>query len=176
MKTKEQILTEIQDVMILNKDNVAKCNSALSDAKSLIMHEEKELKNRLDEEYKRGMNDAWEIARELCETDYNECNKIFGNTSVEPVIKTYSPSVVKEKIESYREEKENRLNKIHVGDVVQDNNDSTKATVLDCDAETTIDDERYWMVFTENGCVESWCENEFTKTGESVDVCNALIK
>ena len=60
--------------------------------------------------------------------------------------------------------------------MVQDNNDSTKATVLDCDAETTIDDERYWMVFTENGCVESWCENEFTKTGESVDVCNALIK
>lgn len=32
------------------------------------------------------------------------------------------------------------------------------------------------MVFTENGCVESWCENEFTKTGESVDVCGALIK
>lgn len=72
--------------------------------------------------------------------------------------------------------KENELTKIHVGDVVQNNDDSTKATVLDYDVDTSLEDERYWMVFTENGCVEIWCENVFTKTGESVDVCNALIK
>lgn len=153
-----------------------RCNIALTDATQLILHMEKELQNRLNEEYKRGMNDAWEIARELCNTDYNECNEIFGNASVEPVITTYTPYVVKEKIESYRKEKENELNKIHIGDIVQKNNDNIKATILDCDNDTNLVGEGYWMVFTENGCVESWCENEFTKTGEVVDVCSALIK
>ena len=65
---------------------------------------------------------------------------------------------------------------IHVGDIVQDKNDNIKATILDFDHDINLVGEVYWMVFTENGCVESWCENEFTKTGESVDVCGALIK
>ena len=175
MKTSEEILEEIKLAIASNNDVKAKCNMALTNATQLILHMERELQNQLGEEYKRGMNDAWEIARELCNTDYDECNEIFGDTSVENVITTYSPSVAKEKIESHREEKENRLNKIHVGDVVQNSNDNTKATILDCDVDIHSDN-KSWLVFTENGCVESWCENEFTKTGESVDVCNVLIK
>lgn len=175
MKTKEQILTEIQNAMTLNKDNVAKCNSALSDAKSLIMHEEKELQNRLDEEYKRGMNDAWEIAKEFCKISNDESKDIFGTDSVEQIIKKYTLLEIKDKILSHNTEW-NEENKIQVGDVVQDKNDDTKATILDHDSDTNLVGEGYWMVFTENGCVESWCENEFTKTGESVDVCGALIK
>lgn len=174
MKTKEQILTEIQDAMTLNKNNVAKCNTALSDAKSLIMHEEKELQNCLEEEYKHGLIDAWEIARELCDVDYDELCAIFNYEEVEPIIKNFMPLEVKEKIATYRTEKENK--KVGVGDVVQDKNDGTKATILDNDNDINLVGEGYWMVFTENGCVESWCENEFTKTGESVDVCGALIK
>lgn len=175
MKTKEQILIEIQNAMTLNKDNVAKCNSALSDAKSLIMHEEKELQNRLDEEYKRGMNDAWEIAKEFCKVSYDESMDIFGTDSVDQIIKKYTLLEIKDKISSHNT-KENEENKIHVGDVVQDKNDDTKATILDYDNDTNLVSEGYWLVFTENGCVKSWCENEFTKTGESVDVCGALIK
>lgn len=171
MKTKEQILLEIQNAMTLNKDSIAKCNSALSDAKSLIIHEEKELQSRLEEEYKRGINDAWEVAREI-HADYDEFTEIFGKEStIGYVIQNSNPLEVKEKIESYREEK----SKIHIGDVIQNNN-NTKATVLDLNAVTSLEYENYWMVFTENGCVESWCENDFTKTGESVDVCSALIK
>ena len=34
------------------------------------------------EAYKKGMNDAWDIARELCKTDYNDCTNIFGDESV----------------------------------------------------------------------------------------------
>lgn len=172
----EEVLKEIQDAITLNKTAKKKSNTALTNAMSLIMHETKELQNRLDEEYKRGMNDAWEIARKLCKTSYDECSEIFGNSSVEHVIETYDPIAIKKRIASYREEKENELTKIHVGDVVQNNDDSTKATVLDYDVDTSLEDERYWMVFTENGCVETWCENVFTKTGESVDVCSALIK
>lgn len=176
MKTMEQILNEIQNAMTSNKNSVAKCNIALSDAKGFIMHEEKELQNRLKEEYKRGMNDTWEIAQMICETDYNMRTYLFGDHNVEYVIRNSSPSKVKEKITSYKIQKENVANKIHVGDVVQDNDDSTMATILDQDHDTNLVGEGYWMVFTENGCVESWCENDFTKTGEFVDVCSALIK
>lgn len=175
MKTKEQILTEIQNAMTINKDIITKYNSVLSDAKSFIEHEQKELKNRLKEEYKRGMNDTWEIAKEFCKISYDESVAIFGTDSVAQIIRKYTLLEIKDRISSYNT-KENESNKIHVGDVVQDNNDNTKATVLDSDFDTSLEDENYWMVFTENGCIESWCENEFTKTGESVDVCSVLIK
>ncbi|RKI83846.1 hypothetical protein D7V90_08125 [bacterium 1xD42-87] len=174
MKTSEQILNEIQSAIQLNKNAKAKCNTALTDAISLILHNEKELQNRLDEEYKRGLNDAWEIAKEVFD-DRNYCailNVFEYDSTLAEVIRNHNPIEVKKKILAYKEEQE----KIRAGDVVQDNNDGTKATILDYDAETSLEDERYWMVYTENRCVESWCENTFTKTGESVDVCNALIK
>ena len=158
----------------MNKEVRSKCNKGLTDAMSLTLHNEKELQNRLDTEYKRGLNDAWEIAKEVFD-DCNYCailNVFEYDLTLAEVIRNHNPIEVKKKILAYKEEQK----KIHVGDVVQDNNDSTKATILDCDAETTLEDERYWIVFTENGCVESWCEKEFTKTGESVDVCGALIK
>lgn len=175
MKTSEQILNEIQSAIQLNKNVKAKCNTALSDAISLILHNEKELQNRLDAEYKRGLNDAWEIAKEFCKISYDESINIFGTDSVNQIIREYTLLEIKDKISSYNI-KDNEENKIHVGDVVQDNNDSTKATILDSDNDTNLVGEGYWMVFTENGCVESWCENNFTKTGEAVDVCGVLIK
>lgn len=175
MKTSEQILVEIGSAMELNKNTRAKCNTALSDAMSLIQHSEKELQNRLEEEYKRGMNEAWEIAKEFCKISFDESMDIFGTDNIDQIIREYTFHEIKNKILSYNT-KENEENKIHVGDIVQDNNDGTKATILDCDNDTNLVGEGYWMVFTEKGCVESWCENEFTKTGESVDVCSALIK
>lgn len=176
VKTSEQILNEIQNAMALNKNNVEKCNVALSDAVGLILHNEKEMQKRLDEEYKRGINDAWEVAREI-HVDYDEFTEIFGEEpTIGYIIQNSNPLEVKEKIELYREEKENKLNMIHVGDIVQDKNDNIKATILDFDHDTNLVGVGYWMVFTENGCVESWCENNFTKTGEAVDVCGVLIK
>lgn len=174
MKTTEEILNEIQVAMISNNELKRKSNIALNDALSLILHNQKELQERLDEEYKRGMNDAWEIAREI-HSDYNEFTNIYGEKStINYVIQNSTPLEVKEKIATYRKE----VNKIHVGDVVQNKNNNTKATILDCDRNTNfvLMDEKYWMVFTENRCVESWCENEFTKTNKSVDVYSVLMK
>lgn len=174
MKTSEQILNEIQSAIQLNKNVKAKCNTALTDAISLILHNEKELQNRLNAEYKRGLNDAWEIAKEVFD-DCNYCailNVFEYDSTLAEVIRNHNPIEVKKKILAYKEEQK----KIHVGDVVQNNDDSTKATVLDYDVDTSLEDERYWMVFTENGCVETWCENDFSKTSESVDVYSALIK
>ena len=176
MKTSEQILVEIGSAMELNKNTKAKCNMALSDAISLIQHNEKEMQNRLDEEYKRGINDAWEIARVVINMEDKEFDNIFDkNLSARYVITNSNPFRVKEKISAYHKAQEDELNKIHVGDVVQHIADATKATILDNDSNTNLGMKK-WMVFTENGCVESWYEDDFTKTGESVDICSALIK
>lgn len=180
MKTSEQILVEIGSAMELNKNARTKCNTALSDAISLIQHNEKEMKERLDKEYKRGMNDAWEIAREVINMEDEEFDNIFDELlSPRYVITNNAPLQVKEKISMYRQENENELNTIHVGDVVQNMSDATRATILDRELSPTPGthlDKKYWMVFTENGCVECWHEDNFSKTGESVDVCSALIK
>lgn len=176
MKTSEQILKEIQSAMELNKNIRAKCNTALSDAISLIQHNEKEMQDRLDEEYKRGMNDAWEVARIVINMEDEELDNIFDeNLSARYVITNSNPFRVKEKISAYHKEQEDESNKIQVCDVVQHIADETKATILDNDSNVGLDYKK-WMVFTENGCVESWFEDDFSKTGESVDVCSALIK
>ena len=54
------------------------------------------------EAYEKGMNDTWDIARELCKTGYSECTEIFGDETVEHVIKNYMPLEVKEKIEYFK--------------------------------------------------------------------------
>lgn len=172
----EEVLKEIQDAITLNKTAKKKSNTALTNAMSLIMRETKELQNRLDKEYKRGMNDAWEIARVVINMEDKEFDNIFDkNLSARYVITNSNPFRVKEKISAYHKAQEDELNKIHVGDVVQHIADATKAIILDNDSNTNLGMKK-WMVFTENGCVESWYEDDFTKTGESVDVCSALIK
>lgn len=175
MKTSEEILHEIQEAITMNKCAKKKLNTVLTDAIQLILHVEKEIQKRLDDEYKRGMNDTWEIAKEFCKVSYDESVAIFETDNVDQIIKEYTLLEIKDKITSYNA-KENEVDKIHVGDVVQDSADSTRATILDQDHDTNLSGEAYWMVFTENGCVESWCENNFTKTREAVDVYSALIK
>lgn len=49
------------------------------------------------EAYKKGMNDTWDIARELCKTGYSECTEMFGDETVEHVIKNFTPLEIKEK-------------------------------------------------------------------------------
>lgn len=176
MKTSEQILKEIQSAMELNKNIRAKCNTALSDAISLIQHNEKEMQDRLDEEYKHGMNDAWEIARMVINMEDEEFDNIFDkNLSARYVITNSNPFLVKEKVSAYHKAQEDESNKIQVGDVVQHTADETRAAILGNDSNVGLDYKK-WMVFTENGCVESWFEDDFSKTGESVDVCSALSK
>lgn len=170
MKTSEEILKELQAAITLNKDVKSRCNTALTDAISLITHDAKELQNLLNKEYKRGMDDAWDIARELCKTGYNECAEIFGDSSVEHAIKEFNPFTVKEKITTYREEKEKK-EEIIIGNIVVDKSSGVKATILEID---NVDNS--FCVYTQNGNIEYWFRDDIENTGEFIDVNNALIK
>lgn len=140
MKTSEQILAEIRSTMELNKNIRAKCNTALLDAISLIQHNEKEMQERLEKEYNRGINDAWEIARMVINMEDEEFDNIFDkNLSVRYVIANSNPFHVKEKISAYHKTQEDESNKIRVGDVVQHIVDETRATILDNDSNVGLD-------------------------------------
>lgn len=171
MKTREEILDEIKLVIALNKEVKGKCNLALTDARSFIIHEQEKLQDCLNKEYERGMNEAWNIAREI-HSDYDEFTNIFGEKpTIGDVIRDSSPLEVKEKILFFREEKERKNNKVFIGDVVESKDDNTKAIILDAHDL----DSKYWIVYTENGCIETWGEDEFDKTGKYIDVDKVLI-
>lgn len=166
MKEREEILKEIQSAIRMNIDIKKQNNTALSDAIMLIQHETKEFQKRLDEEYKRGLSDAWEIAREIT-TDYDEFTEIFGQeATIGQVIQNSSPLELKEKILSYREKRR----KISIGDKVKSNKDDTLAVILGIGKCGYSVYENYWYVYTENGRLESWGESCFTKTGEQVSI------
>ena len=61
------------------------------------------------EAYKKGMSDTWDVARELCKTGYSECTEMFGDETVEHVIKNFTPLEIKEKMKSYKKDKEIKL-------------------------------------------------------------------
>ena len=176
MLSKEQIIEDIKSAMTLNSNIKATCNEALTHAMSLIVHESKELEGNLAKEYHRGLTEAWEIARELCKTGYKECTEMFGDENVEFVIKNFNPLKVKSIMDSYKEEKEAKAKRINAGDKIKHKEEGILATVLDKDMDTNLEYDTFWMVYTENGCVESWHEDNFEKTGENVDVRKALIE
>ena len=117
------------------------------------------------EAYKKGMNDAWDIARELCNTGYNDCTNIFGDESVEYVIKNLTPLEIKEKIESLKKE-------IKVGDVVTvGGGDIT----FICTKDNSNGDYTKCHLVAGDGSVYEDCDKfECQKTGKSIDIGEIL--
>ena len=117
------------------------------------------------EAYKKVMNDTWDIARELCKTGYSECTEMFGNETVEHVIKNFTPLEIKEKIESFKKE-------IKVGDVV---------TVGDgditfiCTKDNSNGDYTKCHLVAGDGSVYEDCDKfDCQKTGKSIDIGEIL--
>ena len=167
MKTREEILIEIQSAMTMNHQMRSKCNTALSDAISLILHESKETQNNLVKEYQRGLSEAWEIARELCNLDCESGIEMFGYASADHVINTYTPLKVKQIMKECKEEELKK--QVVVGDVISFE-DGTKGVVMDEDDVDNI------AIFTENGCIEAWTKKEnVTKVdGKHVEIGDIL--
>ena len=117
------------------------------------------------EAYKKGMNDTWDIARELCKTGYNDYINIFGDKSVKYVIKNLTPLEIKEKIESFKKE-------IKVGDVVTvDGGDIT----FICTKDNSNGDYTKCHLVAGDGSVYEDCDKfDCQKTGKSIDIGEIL--
>ena len=83
-------------------------------------------KNR-QEEYQRGLADAWEAAKKIAYMYSEERKKIFGENLIQNIHDIYSASEAVEKIRQYEQEKEEQK-QLQVGDEVI--RDSGKAVVM----------------------------------------------
>ena len=116
------------------------------------------------EAYNKGMNDAWDIARELCKISYNDCTDIFGDESVECVIKNLTPLETKEKIESFKE--------INVGDVVTVGGGNI---TFICTKDNSNGDYTKCHLVAGDGSVYEACDKfECKKTGKSINIGEIL--
>lgn len=120
------------------------------------------------EAYKKGMNDAWDIAKELCKTGYSECTEIFGDETVEYVIKNFNPLKIKEKMEIYKKEKE-----INVGDIVTvDGGDITFVCTKD---NSSGDFSKCHLVAGDGSVYEDCNKSDCQKTGMTINI-GAILK
>lgn len=117
------------------------------------------------EAYKKGMNDTWDIARELCKTGYSEFTEMFDDETVEHVIKNFTPLEIKEKIESFKKE-------IKVGDVVTvGGGDIT----FICTKDNSNGDYTKCHLVAGDGSVYEDCDKfDCQKTGKSIDIGKIL--
>ena len=119
------------------------------------------------EAYKKGMNDTWDIARELCKTGYNDYINIFGDKSVKYVIKNLTPLEIKEKIESFKKE-------IKVGDVVTVGDGDIKFI---CTKDNANGDYSKCHLLSSDGSVWEDCiKSDCKKVGKNVKIGDLLEK
>lgn len=162
--TIEQIVSEIKDVMELNREYKRKNNEVLSHAMNALTRE--------NNDYEHGLNDCWASMTRLVNMKTFEREKIFKANSVRDILEEYTPHEVLKRMEHY----ESNVSKVEfqVGDKVKNIEYGTVGIILE---ESDVDPtERTWSVYTENNGVEFWCESEIDKTGERADIQSLFKK
>lgn len=112
-------------------------------------------KNR-QEEYQRGLADAWEAARTLWNTPNRK--EIFGHTTFSTTLTTLTAQETIEKIRQYEQEKEEQ---IQVGDEVA-TDAGNRASVLYEDPDGT-----QVFVFKSDGTAAWWTKSALHRTGRN---------
>ena len=107
------------------------------------------------EAYQRGLNEMWDIVRHLWENGTIDFSWDLG-WSAEKILEEYQKW---------------KKDAIKVGDEVLNIYDNTMAVILD-----EVEEDHDWHVYTENGCVEKWCENVFRGTGRTYPQIEEVLK
>lgn len=114
----------------------------------------------VDEAYQRGLNDAWEMVKEISLLSPEEAEEIFpGAEKYNRYNLGYSGAEAMKAYQTYQQQKEDA---IKIGDEVRFNHDDIRAVILD-----QADKEETWWLYTENGCIEEWQEAYVRKTGRT---------
>lgn len=115
--------------------------------------------------YEDGLNEAWELARSVLGMNVSDLRKIFGVDWTFPKIMSCSPLEVTEKVKTWEEEKEIRVN-----DVVRSRNDGLRGLVV------MISKSGDYYVKWQDGRLDMASKDNLTKTGRTVDVCSLLAE
>lgn len=182
----EEILKEIEKQLMnnrtrraysynsLERDNLRENNNLLGKIKTIL--------KSADNDYERGCEDAWELARKI--VDFVSCggysdqelDDIFGaGMGYREILRKYSYKEALAKVEAYEQEKKEEAEKPVVGDVVEcaykyDASRRFKGIVRD------IDDSHIYIITKEHTHVTVLLKSEFDikKTGKHIDIQGML--
>lgn len=158
MRRKEEVLNDAKICCLnagcdgcsyLSKDGTCLDYSGNLD-KEIIGH----LESNLD--YNNGMNDAWEIAREVCRMDGRDFCDCFKCDDIDTVFMNNTADEIREIIKKYKEK-----NKIIVGDIVYYN--GIQGMVIDIEKDML-------RLLNENRIIEFISCLKVTKTGKHIDL------
>lgn len=166
--TKEEHAAKIDE--IIRKNRAIK---AIISTQNDKLNKLSNMRDDAEEAYQRGLNDAWECAREIA-LDVEEggisvkaLRDVFNVNTCYSIFRMYSAQEAIAKIAEYEKQK----NAIKIGDEVKFNHDDIKATVMD-----QSDKEGMWWLYTENGCIEEWQDAYFRKTGRTFPQIEEVLK
>lgn len=151
---KDRVLEEIREAIELNKTVRQKNNDALCHAEYLLKKED---------EYNRGLNDAWEFVQKLIYLPAGDRSKIFGNR-VRDVFENMTIQEALAKLEAYEKSKD----EIKAGDIVFNDNTMEEGVV------TFIGNGDVFMLYNDGSC--GMAKGNLTKTGRHIDISALLAE
>ena len=134
---------------------VGEINNHLSILEGLLRNERDDVQKQVDEAYQRGLDDAWECARELYLN--GACKDLFGEY-FNTFIKNHTAQEAIEKLKAYKQD-----DKIEAGDEVIYNG------MIKCIVVRPETNERYASLIDSNGNHYSTDHRECKKTGRHFD-------
>lgn len=126
---KEQLIKQIDEFMELNRQCRQDGNDILNRVRGVLT-------KKNSDDYEKGLNDAWELAQIIGGTshpgfyDIDELNDIFGWDDTADIFDHFSYAEALAKVQEYEKKKEEEMNKLTPGDVVEVHN----MTYGDCKA------------------------------------------
>lgn len=142
-------------------------NPGLPDYSAWYRASELPLKENHDsEDYQKGLTDAWNLIKRLFSESYarDDLEAIFGVSSVNSVIRTYTVEETMQKIKEYEQKQ------IHVNDIVRFMiPDGERNGIV-----TRINAHNIVTVISHDGSSYTGSGDKFTKTGRQIDISSVL--
>lgn len=174
--TNEQLIKEIDEISELNREARRRSNEVLSRVRGKLEHSDK----KISDEYERGLEDAWELAKLFAIDDdkgglhSKDINNIYGLHWWE-VFKEYTAHDAMSAYKDWLKEKEEEAKKPKTGDVIEVIDDVGSYSEKGVFMSEGMDGFTY---ISKNGlvCVAKKANFSFRKTGEHVDILGMLDK
>ena len=129
-------------------------------------------RTEVDDAYKKGLSDAWEVAREISVMPYETQTEVFNECGNSNVFGVYTASEAKEKIEAWEEKqtKKQDSEKIMVGDEIKLKNSGDYKAIV-----TRLQDQSMFIVWDDGSSGRYSIQNtNFVKTGRHYDIRSIL--
>ena len=170
-----RIRDRIDDLILINKDYAEESAELLNIIQSMADHRIQDI----EEAYNRGLNEAWELAREVYSSSYRggddmkKCKDIFGGMTASHIFTHFTGFEAIRRVKEYeaRLKKEEEVQSFKRGDIIQ--YDMGRGGIFEgIFLYEDVEAEEYWVISPASGIPQAISKNTFTltKTGNHVEI------